>query len=78
MTRKIPAAVVAKDTPKLEAAGLKPACRTETGIVGMHFQGPAVGGKSEPLIRYAVCTDVLDAKFQKRFEEQLDRLELEY
>ncbi len=51
---------------------------TETGIVGVHFQSPDVGGGCEPLIRYAVCTDVLDAKFQKRFEEQLGRLELEY
>jgi LL-diaminopimelate aminotransferase/alanine-synthesizing transaminase len=100
--------------PRLSAAGLRPACRTdagfftlwktpasvlgvnidqhaakngqplheafnrlvisETGIVGVHFQGE--GGS--PLIRYAVCTDVLSPAFQKRFEEQLARLKPVY
>ena len=50
----------------------------ETGIVGVHFQGPVVNGRPEPLIRYAVCTDVLDKAFQERFEEQLERLRPEY
>lgn len=99
--------------PRLEGAGLRPACRTEagfftlwkvprrvlgrdlakdapaheafnrlviaeTGIVGVHFQALAEGGAPQPLIRYAVCTDVLDPKFQARFEEQLARLKPEY
>ena len=51
---------------------------TETGIVGVHFMGPVLNGTAEPLIRYAVCTDVLDPEFSKRFEEQLGRLDLEY
>lgn len=46
----------------------------ETGIVGVHFQGK--GGA--PLIRYAVCTDVLSPAFQSRFEEQLRRLKPVY
>lgn len=102
--------------PRLEAAGLKPACRTEagfftlwrapkrvfgkdpaaafpgvpphealnrlvigeTGIVGVHFLAPEVDGRREPLLRYAVCTDVLSPKFQERFEEGLARLRPEY
>ena len=104
--------------PKLQEAGLRPACSTdagfftlwktprsalgrdikrdvnirdlprheafnrlvihEAGIVGVHFEGPALNGAGEPLIRYAVCTDVLDPKFQARFEEQLARLKPEY
>ena len=104
--------------PRLEAAGLRPACRTEagfftlwkvpkrafgaalaedprtqgmnphqafnrlvideTGIVGVHFEGPLVDGEREAFIRYAVCTDVLDPKFQARFEEQLARMRPEY
>ena len=100
--------------PKLEAAGLIPACKTEagfftlwrvpdhvfgvelskdprtvgvstheafnrlviseTGLVGVHFKG--AGG--EPLIRYAVCDDVLAPAFQSRFEAALARLKPEY
>lgn len=100
--------------PRLEAAGLKPACKTEagfftlwrvpdhafgvelstdprtkgiptheafnrlviaeTGLVGVHFKG--AGG--EPLIRYAVCDDVLAPAFQERFEGALARLKPEY
>ena len=48
----------------------------ETGIVGVHFEGPGDGG--EPLIRYAVCADVLNPSFQRRFEEGLARLKPEY
>lgn len=51
---------------------------SETGIVGVHFEGTPVRGRPEPLIRYAVCTDVLDPGFQSRFEEQLARLKPEY
>ena len=51
----------------------------ETGIVGVHFQGmPDSKGRRSPLIRYAVCTDVLDGAFQKRFKEALGRLRPEY
>lgn len=105
--------------PRLAAAGLKPACRTEagfftlwrvprkvlgvelakdprtrdlppheafnrlviseTGIVGVHFLGAALeGGAQEPLVRYAVCADVLDPEFRERFERQLERLRPEY
>jgi aspartate/methionine/tyrosine aminotransferase len=49
----------------------------ETGIVGVHFQAPE-GKGTTPLIRYAMCTNVLDPEFQERFEEQLDRLKPEY
>lgn len=50
----------------------------ETGIVGVHFQGFAAEGGEDPLIRYAVCTDVLDPRFQERFEAQLSRLQPQY
>jgi len=50
----------------------------ETGIVGVHFMGPAPDGSLQPLIRYAVCADVLSPSFQTRFEEQLARLKPEY
>ncbi len=44
---------------------------SETGIVGVHFMS------DEPLIRYAVCTDVLNPEFQSRFESQLQRLQIQ-
>ena len=47
---------------------------SETGLVGVHFRG----GGSEALVRYAVCADVLDPAFQKRFESALGRLRPEY
>ncbi len=50
----------------------------ETGIVGVHFQGPGADGKGEPLIRYAVCDDVLAPEFKERFEEGLARMKPEY
>ena len=49
----------------------------ETGIVGVHFDA-VDRAKPEPLVRYAVCADVLAPSFQKRFEEQLDRLKPSY
>ena len=98
--------------PRLEKAGLRPACATEagfftlwkvpesafgrrlpaenraeafnraviseTGIVGVHFNGFDADGRPEPLIRYAVCADVLDAKFQARLESGLARLKPVY
>ncbi|MEK9146380.1 MAG: hypothetical protein AAB339_12300, partial [Elusimicrobiota bacterium] len=51
---------------------------SETGIVGVHFQGFSDGGSREPLIRYAVCADVLDPGFKSRFEKELARLEPVY
>jgi aspartate/methionine/tyrosine aminotransferase len=50
----------------------------ETGIVGVHFQGPGADGKGEPLIRYAVCDDVLAPAFKELFEEGLSRMNPEY
>ena len=51
---------------------------SETGIVGVHFSGFTTDGKPEPLVRYAVCADVLNQTFQQRFETELSRLEPEY
>jgi alanine-synthesizing transaminase len=51
---------------------------SETGIVGVHFSGFGEDGKPEPLIRYAVCADVLDPGFQARLEERLARLKPVY
>lgn len=50
----------------------------ETGLVGVHFRGPSEKGGDRPLIRYAVCADVLDARFQERFENALRRLQPAY
>lgn len=47
---------------------------SETGLVGVHFRGPADAGGERPLIRYAVCADVLEPRFQERFEKALRRL----
>jgi alanine-synthesizing transaminase len=47
---------------------------SETGIVGVHFASTTESGGQEPLIRYAVCADVLDKKFQERLEAGLSRL----
>ncbi|MBI4370455.1 MAG: pyridoxal phosphate-dependent aminotransferase [Elusimicrobia bacterium] len=51
---------------------------SETGIAGVHFEGPIIDGQSDSLIRYAVCADVLDKKFQERFQEGLQRLRPQY
>jgi aspartate/methionine/tyrosine aminotransferase len=51
---------------------------SETGIVGVHFAGFGADGGPEPLIRYAVCADVLDARFQERLESELSRLKPAY
>jgi aspartate/methionine/tyrosine aminotransferase len=42
---------------------------SELGLVGVHFG---------PLIRYAVCADVLDPAFQERFQAALSKLHPEY
>ena len=49
-----------------------------TGIVGVHFEAPGTEGRAEPLIRYAVCDDVLAPAFRQRFEQGLARLEPKY
>lgn len=49
-----------------------------TGIVGVHFSGFKEDGLAEPLIRYAVCADVLKRDFQVRLEERLARLKPVY
>lgn len=51
---------------------------SETGVVGVHFEGFADGGAREPLIRYAVCADVLGKDFQARLEERLAKLKPVY
>ncbi len=50
----------------------------ETGVVGVHFQGPGADGKGEALIRYAVCDDVLAPAFQEQFEAGFSRMKPEY
>jgi aspartate/methionine/tyrosine aminotransferase len=47
-----------------------------SGIVGVHFTGPAP--EKEPLIRYAACTDVLTAEFKTRFEASLAQAAFQY
>lgn len=51
---------------------------SETGIVGVHFSAPGESGAPEPLIRYAVCADVLDPKFKERLEAGLAKLKPVY
>lgn len=46
----------------------------ETGIVGVHFSATDGDGRPQPLIRYAVCADVLDKAFQERLEAGLAKL----
>ncbi len=49
------------------------------GIVGVHFTGPAdAQGLKDSFIRYAVCTDVLDAQFQSRFEAAIGQMKPSY
>ncbi len=50
----------------------------ESGIVGVHFTGFCEDGSREPLIRYAVCADVLHAGFKARLESELARLKPVY
>ncbi len=50
-----------------------------TGIVGVHFTGPKLGdGLAESFIRYAVCTDVLEAKFNDRFSAEIVKIKPRY
>jgi aspartate/methionine/tyrosine aminotransferase len=51
----------------------------KTGIVGVHFTGPKLAdGTSESFIRYAVCTDVTDPAFVKRFDEAIALIHPKY
>jgi aspartate/methionine/tyrosine aminotransferase len=50
----------------------------EGGIVGVHFTGQNPDGSPDPLLRYAVCTDVLSSKFQDAFRSALERMKPEY
>lgn len=50
----------------------------ETGIVGVHFTSTTEMGRPEPLIRYAVCADVLDKEFQERLEAGLAKIKPVY
>jgi len=75
---KVPRRVLGKDLQE-EARRLKMSVEeaynrlviAETGIVGVHFAGFTPEGQPEPLVRYAVCADVLDRAFQARFESAL-------
>lgn len=48
----------------------------KTGIVGVHFQGAP--GSGETFIRYAVCSDVLDPEFKRRFEAAITEIHAQY
>lgn len=50
----------------------------ETGIVGVHFSSTNELGHPEPLIRYAVCADVLDKNFRERLEAGLAKIKPVY
>lgn len=76
---KVPESVLGKKLPgETRHEAFNRAVISETGIVGVHFSGFGDDGKPEPLIRYAVCADVLDAGFQRRLEERLARLKPAY
>ena len=49
-----------------------------TGLAGVHFLGQDEKGAPEPLIRYAVCADVLNPRFKERFEAALQTLRPQY
>lgn len=48
-----------------------------TGIVGVHFLAEA-NSQAVPLIRYAVCSDVLAPAFKEKFLEGLSKIRPEY
>ena len=76
---KVPQAVLGKALPaEGRHEAFNRAVISETGIVGVHFSGFGDDGKPEPLIRYAVCADVLAPAFQARLEERLARLKPAY
>ncbi len=51
---------------------------SKTGLAGVHFTGQDEQGRPEPLIRYAVCADVLNSRFKERFEAALQALNPQY
>jgi aspartate/methionine/tyrosine aminotransferase len=76
---KTPESVLGKKLPlENRHEAFNRAVISETGIVGVHFSGFDADGKPEPLIRYAVCADVLNPKFQARLDERLARLKPTY
>jgi alanine-synthesizing transaminase len=76
---KVPESALGRKLPvDGRAEAFNRAVISETGIVGVHFSGFGDDGRPEPLIRYAVCADVLDPKFQARLEHQLSRLKPAY
>ncbi|MEK7382619.1 MAG: pyridoxal phosphate-dependent aminotransferase [Elusimicrobiota bacterium] len=76
---KVPKKVLGTPLPsEKRAETFNRAVISATGIVGVHFSGFSSDGKSEPLIRYAVCADVLKRGFQARLEERLSRLKPVY
>ncbi|MDE2491867.1 MAG: pyridoxal phosphate-dependent aminotransferase [Elusimicrobia bacterium] len=76
---KTPASAFGKKLPaENRHEAFNRAAIAEAGIVGVHFAGSAEDGGVEPLIRYAVCADVLDAGFRERLAEGLARMSPAY
>lgn len=82
---KCPTSILGRDLKAEAAAANLPLSEvvnktiiSETGIVGVHFTGQDAHGNADPLLRYAVCTDVLSPNFQSRFEAGLARLKASY
>lgn len=76
---KVPKSVLGQELPSEgRHEAFNRAVISATGIVGVHFSGFGDDGKPEPLIRYAVCADVLDPGFQKRLERGLASLKPVY
>lgn len=76
---KVPNEVLGKPLPEVNRhEAFNRAVISATGLVGVHFSAQDEQGKPEALIRYAVCADVLDPKFSRRFEEALSRLKPVY
>ena len=76
---KVPQAVLGNGLPaENRHEAFNRAVIAATGIVGVHFSGFTEDGRHEPLVRYAVCADVLDQKFQTRLGEGLAKLQPVY
>ncbi len=75
----VPESAFGKELPlEGRAEAFNRAVIAETGIVGVHFSSTSELGHPEPLIRYAVCADVLDKKFQERLEAGLAKIKPAY
>ena len=75
----VPESAFGKELPlEGRAEAFNRAVIAETGIVGVHFSSTSELGNPEPLIRYAVCADVLDKKFQERLEAGLAKIKPVY